>query len=108
MLPVSACESTGTILAAEYIPSLLQLMALDARTSIGNRESDPPFNFSRFLGGFPDSRFPTHRIPSPGNGNRETGRFPIRPGTGNRGPNSASRGFPGLGGAAAPPGPSPT
>ncbi len=30
---------------------------------------------------------------------RESGRFPIRPGTGNRGPDSASRGFPGLRGS---------
>ena len=72
--------------------ALSEFTAVDARTSLGNRESDPPF--SRGLG--PRiSRFP---IPDrPGTGNRETGRFPIRPGTGNRGPNSASRGFPGLG-----------
>jgi hypothetical protein len=31
-----------------------------------------------------------------GTRNRETGRFPIRPGTGNRGPGAARRGFPGL------------
>ena len=55
------------ILAAEYIPSLLQLM-LGRHSGIGNR-------IPRFpgLGGI--SRFP---IPEwPGIGNRETGRFPF-------------------------------
>jgi hypothetical protein len=53
------------LLAAKYIPSLLQFK-LTPRTSLGNRESDPPF--SRFFGG----DFP---IPDwPGIGNLETGR----------------------------------
>jgi hypothetical protein len=67
-----------------------EFTAVDARTSEsrgpGNRESDPPF--SRFFP-IPDSRVA---------GNRESGNgpFPDRPGTGNRGPDSAGRGFPGL------------
>jgi hypothetical protein len=76
--------------------TLSEFTAVDARTSLGNRESDPPFQVSRFWGGFHDSRFPSGR--ESGIGNRESGNgpFPDRPGTGNRGPDSAGRGFPGL------------
>ncbi len=79
--------------------TLSEFTAVDARTSLGNRESDPPF--PRFWGGFPDSRFPIGRE-SGRPGARESGigirvgPFPDRPGTGNRGPDSAGRGFPGL------------
>jgi hypothetical protein len=53
--------------------TLSEFTAVDARTSLGNRESDPPF--SRFSNGGIISRFP---IPEwQGIGNRETGRFPI-------------------------------
>ncbi len=62
--------------------------SLPGHSRIGSRI--PPF--SRFWGGFSDSRVA---------GNRESGNgpFPVRPGTGNRGPDSASRGVPGLAGA---------
>jgi hypothetical protein len=59
--------------------------SLPGHSRIGNRIP----HFPGFEGGFPDSRVA---------GNRESGNgpFPARPGTGNRGPDSASRGFPGL------------
>jgi hypothetical protein len=37
MLPQPACEGTGMILAAEYIPSPSAAVAAAARTSLGNR-----------------------------------------------------------------------
>ncbi len=43
MLPVS--ESTGMILAAEYYIPSPSAAPVDARTSLGNRESDPPVSF---------------------------------------------------------------
>ncbi len=49
----------------------------DAR-ALYNRESDPPF--SRFLGGFPDSRFPIGR--ESGIGKRAVSRFGREPGIG--------------------------
>jgi hypothetical protein len=66
---------------------------MPGHSRIGNRIP----RFPDWGGGFPDSRFPIGR--ESGIGNRETGRFPIRPGTGNRGPGApgaARRGFPGL------------
>ena len=76
--------------AAEYIPSPSppQLM-LGRHSGIGNRIP----RFPGFWGDFPipDSR-------SAGNRESGNGPFPDRPGTGtrNRGPDSASRGVPGL------------
>ena len=72
--------------------ALSEFTAVDARTSLGNRESDPPGVFP-FFGGI--SRFP---IPEwPGIGNRETGRFPFgrEPGIGVPiGRKSGNRGYP--------------
>ena len=61
---------------------------LGRHSGIGNRIP----RFPDFWGDFPipDSR-------SAGNRESGNGPFPDRPGTGNRGPDSASRGFPGLG-----------
>ncbi len=98
--PHAACERTGMILAAESIPSPLQLMLVTPELGIGKSDSPVhPVFFLEKTGDFkfpiPDSRFP---IPdSAGNRDREIPRFPpIRPGTGNRGPGAAGRGFPGL------------
>jgi hypothetical protein len=69
------------LLAAEYIPSLLLQLTQDARTLLGNRESDPPF--SRFGGGGISS----YRLPipdRPGIGNRESGIGNRESGIGNR------------------------
>jgi hypothetical protein len=60
------------LLAAEYIPSLLQLM-LGRHSGIGNRSPRFPGLGGDFL--ILDSRFPSGR--ESGIGNRETGRFPI-------------------------------
>jgi hypothetical protein len=77
---IAACESTGMILAAECIPtrSPLRLM-LGPHSGIGNRI---PGAVSRFF--FRETA-----------GGRNP-RFPIRPGTGIGGPDSAGRRFPGL------------
>ena len=70
---------SGTPYLDLEVDPLSEFTAVDARTSLGNRESDPPF--SRFLGGFPEW---------PGIGNRvPNGPFPDRQGNGNRGPDSA-------------------
>ncbi len=73
-------RTMGRTLRTMSTQSLSEFTAVDARTSLGNRESDPPF--SRGLGGFPDSRFPIGRESGNGNlkravsrsaGNRESG-----------------------------------
>ena len=72
----AACESTGMILAAEYMPSPLRLI-LGRHSGIGSRIPPGPFPGPGVLpgngGGIPAPRF-----------GQETGspRFPIRPGQG--------------------------
>ncbi len=70
-------------------------LLLVGHSRIGNRI---PRSVTRFPGLGGDFPIPDSEVPEwPGIGNRETfGPFPVRPGTGNRGPDSASRGFPGL------------
>jgi hypothetical protein len=79
-MPCAACESTGMILAAEYIPSLLRLMlGLTRESGIGSPgpESAPIPDFLPGIG---------EGIP-----------IPDSAGNGNRGHDSPGRGFPGLG-----------
>jgi hypothetical protein len=75
--------------------TLSEFTAVDARTSLGNRESDPPC--SRFLGGFPDSRFPIGRESAIGKravsrsaGKRESGSRFGEPGISWSGPDDDS------------------
>ena len=71
-------RTMGRTLRTMSTQTLSEFTAVDARTSLGNRESDPPF--SRFFRGFPDSRFPIgresvigKRAVSRSAGNRESG-----------------------------------
>ncbi len=90
--PHAACESTGMILAAESIPSPLQLMLVTPELGIGKSDSPVHPGFFSKKPGISSSRFP---IPDSA-GNRDREIPPIRPGTGNQGPGAAGRGFPGL------------
>ena len=81
------------ILAAEYIPSPLHWQLMLVTQEIGF--PIPPvsrFTFGNLKRGVPVSRFAGIGKRA---GNREP-PFPDSAGTGNRGPDSASRGFPGL------------
>ncbi len=78
----------GTDFSDDVDPNLnFDASSLPGHSRIGNRIP----RFPGFGGDFP---IPDSRVA----GNRESGNgpFPVRPGTGNRGPDSASRGFPGL------------
>ncbi len=85
--PHAACESTGMILAAESIPSPLQLMLVTPESGIGK---PPPF-FSRTPGTFgirpgtgigksPVSRFGREPEIGPGVPGRRAGDFLVFPG----------------------------